>query len=204
MPFMRLITTALPGLCLLAACASTPPINVQYNAEQDFSAYQSFVWLGDETLSGQGARAAPGEATAALEDAIRKELRAKGFIEVEDPAEADLSVKALVGLSQSVVFDSDARTIYAPSEVSATAVNRAGVRRDGAVVTRSGREGYEKNPVARTVDEGTLVVEIFDADSGELVWSASASRDMTDAPLDGRNAEAAMREFLRDFPPQAD
>jgi hypothetical protein len=56
----------------------------------------------------------------------------------------------------------------------------------------------------RTYTEGTLILDVIDRDSNELVWRGSASRtiDQMEAPEQRvESIRKAVEEMLRDFPP---
>jgi len=199
---MMRVMGVLSVLALAAGCMTQPEISLNYDENRDFSAYESFVWLGEEPLEGGGARAVPEAALAALETAVRTELADKGLAEMQDPGAADLGVRVVVGLTETVVFDSVDRSVYVPTDLAAGEVDRIGRRRDAVVVARSDYARVSLDPLAHAIDEGVLSIVINDLSSGRQVWSVSARQDMTDAELDGSNAGRVVARLLRDFPPE--
>ncbi len=188
-------------LVLVAGCATRPDIVLDYDKDHDFSRYETFAWMDGQLVTVEGNRQAPEMVLAAAEQAVRTEMREKGFREVRDPADADFGVKVVLGVSQAMVFDSTDRTVYAPTQGAVRTVNRPGPRRDKTVVVASGYEQVSLDPLARMIDEGKVVVQIFDLTSNTAVWSASATKDVTHQRPDGSNADRAFQYLLRDFPP---
>ncbi len=188
-------------LMLATGCAARPDIAVDYDADHDFSGYKTFVWMGEEPLKVEGDLRLADTARFAAERAIREEMVEKGYVEVQNPDEADFGVSAVVRFSQTVVIDSMDRTVYAASDRSARRVNGPGPLPDAVVVERSQYERVDLGPLAHMMDEGQLVIRVYDLGSGNPVWSVSATKDFTNDSPDGSNADSALRRLLRDFPP---
>lgn len=200
---IRLFALLFP-LAFAAGCATQSQVALNYVQDHDFSGYQTFAWMGDEPVVVEGALLLPTSTLRALEAAVREELLAKGFTEAQDPSEADFGVSIVLGLNESLEFESTDRTIYGPSEVSVTGVDRVGRLPDTVVVSRSGRTAYELDPLVSARSEGTLSIGIFERDSGRLLWMASGQRDITNSVPDGRNADLIAEMMLEDFPPNQD
>lgn len=197
--------SAFLGMVVLAAgCATQPEIALDYDADHDFSGYETFAWMGDEPLTVEGGLLVPTIALTSVEQAVRDELLAKGFVAVQDRSEADFGVSIVLSRSEAVVFDSADRSVYAASERSAYDVDRPGRRRDSVVVTRSGYGDVELDPLARNVVEGKLSIGVHELGAGAVVWSVSAQRDISNAMPDGREADRAVQRLLRDFPPDGE
>ncbi len=190
------------ALSFATGCATQPPIAPAYDPDHDFSGYQTYTWMGDEPLIVTGGLLAPTPALKALEQAVRDELRDKGFIEVQDRSEADFGVSIVLGRSETVVFDSTDRTVYAASERAVVDVDRVGPRRDSRALVRSGFQEYELDPLARNVAQGQLTIGVHELGSGDVVWRVSAQRDITHVVPDGSAADRAVHELLKEFPPK--
>lgn len=190
-------------LVVAAGCATGPNIALDYDENHDFSGYETFVWKADDPVTVKGGLVVPTVALTAVAQAVRDDLRKKGFVEVQDPADADFGVDVVVGLSEAVVFDSTDRSVYVASEGAIYGVDRPGRRPDSVVVARSGgREERDLDPLARTVSQGKLGIGIYDMTSDRVVWSASGERDITNSVPRGRNANVAVGWLLREFPPK--
>lgn len=194
---------ALAGMLFFAAgCMTRPEIALNYDKTQDFSSFKTFVWAEEKPTTVKGDVLVPKRAITSLEQAVRDELLEKGYVEVQDASKADFEVGIVLSVNQSVAIDAMDRSITVPEEASVYGVDRVGRRPDTAVVTRSGSQEIELNPLARMTREATLGIEIYEVGSGDLVWSVSAERDVTNATFDGDNVDRAARLLLRDFPPQ--
>ncbi len=185
----------------VSACATGADIAVDYDKGHDFSDYKTFVWLGDQPLKVEGDVRVPKAALAAAEQAVREEMLSKGYVEVQDRADADFGVGVVAGLNQTVVIDSMDRSIYAPSEVSGTAA-RGPRGRGVAVVSGSGYSQRSLDPLAHMADEGKMTITIVDLEANKPVWTVTATKDFTNNTPDGRNADNVLGQLLKDFPPE--
>lgn len=191
-------------LCILAfaeGCATPSEVALDYVQDHDFSDYETFAWVNDQPVAVKGGLLLPRSALRALEDAVRDEMLEKGFVEAQDPSEADFDVSIVLGLSETLMFESTNRTVYGPSEISVTGVDRVGRRPDSVVVARSGTAEYELDPLTSTQSEGTLSIGIFEPGSDRLLWIARGQREITNSVPDGRYADSVAQMMLKDFPP---
>ena len=64
-----------------------------------------------------------------------------------------------------------------------------------------GGYGYGSHGVVTTYTEGTLVIDIIDAGTNELVWRGSAVSPMSDETYDAKDINKAVEKILEEFPP---
>lgn len=194
------VSTLACALVLAAGCATRPEIAYDIDQNHDFSGYETFVWMGGEPLTVEGDPQAPESVLASLEQAVRDEMKAKGFKEAADASQAQFGVDVVVAVDETVDVDHVDETFYAPTDVSVRAVNRPGPR-DGYF----GSAQYEQvtiDSVTRLIDQGRMTIQVVDLASGETVWRANALKDVTHSARDGSAAIRGVRELLKDFPPE--
>ena len=170
------------GAILLAAGCATP-VKTDYKTGTNFAQYRTFALL---PLPQQGPMADPAQILRLAQpagDAVTAELKAKGL----NPAplnQADLAVN-----------------------IRGQSLPKVEVRQLGytyPVMTRYGMVTVVQNPYSTvsTTHERTLVIELLDNHTKELVWvgwlKKESSKAVTPAAL-----QDAIREILAKFPPAA-
>ncbi|HEU4951803.1 MAG TPA: DUF4136 domain-containing protein [Holophagaceae bacterium] len=183
----RVRTLLVFPLALLSACA---PYNVRYDYDvtQDFSAYRTF----DLYAPGRHGRAQGQGDEASLMDkrvraAVAAELQSRGFSR-EETADPDFLVACY--------------PIYRTRHYRTTTHVGFG---GGWYRPWGYRVGTSFSQV-HSYREGTLVIEIVDRRTNQLVWSGSAEGALTDQedPVEA-NAQVAraVKDVLEKFPPRA-
>lgn len=162
---LALVSTA---LLVLSACTSG---GGRYStlAEPGFSARpgQSWAWQPMRPLPGQisDPRVDNDIVRGALERAIRSAMSARGFVETDDAAAADLLLAYRVGLTRRT----EQRETPAPPVLRQRVV--CGAR--GCIPVLDTWAWYGAPvPSVRTVDylEGGVMLDVFDAKTGRLGW----------------------------------
>jgi hypothetical protein len=167
------------GLLLAAGCAA--PVKTDYKQGTDFSKYRTFALM---PLPQQGPTDDPGlmlRVAQPARDAVVGELTAKGMTQAPTN-QADLSVN-LKGQS----------------------LPRVEVRNYGytyPVSTRYGMVTVVENPYTSvsTYNERTLIIEMLDNKTKELVWVGWTKKD-TSSPVTPQDLQDAIRKILAKFPP---
>lgn len=167
---------------LLLGCA-TANLRTEYNKSVDFSQYKTFTVLPiPQHVQGAVPGAMIGMAPA-LEQTLRETLQSKGYTEA--PAgEADFAV----GIRGQIVPKTRVKDYgyYYP-----TGVNWA-----------SSYPQYIPATSVSQYEEGTLIVEIFDAKSKELAWVGwNTVKRVEGAPINIDRVQQGIREILGRFPP---
>ena len=158
-------------------------ITTDYNPEAapNFSAYQTYAWLS------QPNRQDPSAYDALTEGRVRRA--------VDNSLSAGGYRKLTSGAPDFLV----AWTAAIEGKVDVTMVNGYygyGYRGWGA---------WSAEPMVREYDEGTLILDVIDAESRELVWRgvAQAKVSQNSSPdKRGRRINEAVRRILANFPPQ--
>ncbi len=157
-------------------------MSTDYDPGVDFASYETFAWA-ERTPSGDDDPRVYNRVTMQrVRTAVERALRAKGFQQVE--SEPDFYVAwhgAIEGRMSTQTINSHygyGWGWYGGMGVSNTYVNEW--------------------------DEGTLLVDIVDAASNDLVWrgTATGTIEETRTPEEAQaELDLATRELLRDFPP---
>ena len=169
------------GTILMAAGCATP-VNTDYKTGTDFSRYKTFALM---PLPQQAPAEDPGLVVRLAQparEAVVSQLTSKGLSE-EPPGQADLAVN-LRGQSLPRVEVKDYGYTY-------------------PAMTRYGTFTVVRNPYTSvsTYNERTLIIEMLDTRSKELVWvgwtKKESSKKVTVDAL-----QQAIREILAEFPPR--
>ncbi|MEE4298905.1 MAG: DUF4136 domain-containing protein [Pseudomonadales bacterium] len=176
-------SASLTLLCLLvAACASQPRIRYDSAPDADLAAAYTFSFLeplgtdrdGYDTLLSQRLKAA-----------TRRDLELRGYRYVEE--DPDLLVNFGASLDERL------RVTSGPS----TGVGYYWYRRG----FYSGWVGYEDR--VDSYREGTLNIDVVDAETMRMLWEGVAVGRVTDATIENaaQKIDDAVRDILRGFPP---
>lgn len=173
------------GVVLTAACASARvSVNSDYDPQalEGMAAYQNYSWM--QHPQGGDNRVNNDLVATRVINAVDEVMAAKGYGKVQRGADF------LVGWHASLV-----------GKVAVTTVNRYygygyGRWRRGGVVVQDTR--------VREYDEGTLIIDVVDASSNELVWRGSAQGEVrATSAVEERNERIreVVSKILEGFPP---
>lgn len=172
------------GWLLVAAsvhgCAS-PKVGYDFDRSVDFSAYQTYAWITAAQEATRDKRLDNSLIDARIRAAIDAHLRSKGYIATADEKPHFL-VAYHVGMKDLIKGSSTQ--------------NYIGDRAHGTYTTLSDVQPYK---------EGTLLIDIVDADSRQLVWQASASAEVEEGLTPRERDERVngiVRAMLSHFPPR--
>ena len=176
------VLVALGVAVLLGGCASGPKVTADYDRGTDFTAYRSFGFyqpLGTDQAGYESL------VTQTLKAAVRQEMEARGYTHAETGA--DLLVNFNARLAQ--------RTDV--SQVPATPMYY-GYRRG----YYGGWGGYAYETRVDQYVEGTLNIDMVDAQRKQLVWEGVAVGRVTKKTQDDRQAaiRAAVAEIFAKYP----
>lgn len=163
------------GIFILLASCSSIHVNIDYDQEADFSAYKTFAWIPQR----KGIAVRNPLADKRIKKAVSDELIAKGY--VGDTSGPDLLL-----------------------------VYHAGMRNKVDVASWGyGYGRYWRYPVGGVsvyqYTEGTLVLDIVDAQKKELVWRGVAQKALSEtSSVEKReeNLKKVVAKLLKNFPPQ--
>jgi hypothetical protein len=182
---------ALGVLYFSAGCATGPEIKYETDRSVDVAAYKTFVLIPFSKtagVTGQGAN--PGTSlklAAPLTAAIRSNLTAKGFTEVQSAVAADFAVNVRA-------------TIVPQTDVTDWGMGYTGYGAWRYGGYWGGYGGY--NVTVDQYNQGVLRIEIFDAKKKELVWVGWASDRVDESPKDAEaRLNSVVAGILANFPP---
>lgn len=171
---------------LLGACASGPSIVTNAAPGFDASAYRTFGFLDPLSTDREGMRTILSQELIA---ATARELEARGLS--RDDSNPDMHVNFMVATKEKI----ESRPTAGPSVY----YGRARYGTWGGYGMGMGM-GTTTEVVQRT--EGTLSIDLIDADRKVLVWEGSATARVTDSMREDSKAviNSAVRDIFAEFP----
>jgi hypothetical protein len=167
-------------LAALAGGCVTPKIGYDYDRSANFSRYHTYAWVSTAQETTGDRRLDSSLLDSRIRSAIDTQLRAKGYLATN--ASPDFVVAYHVGLKDMMK--------------GASTQNYIGDRAHGTFTTISDIHSY---------NEGTLLIDILDAKSRQLIWQASAQADV-DQSLGPKERDARVHDvisaMLSHFPPR--
>ena len=175
------IRTAVTLLGIAALCAGCSSVKVTSNHDPaaDFAKYSTFSWIEKESKDGTRF---PAHLDLRLRRVTEDVLGDKGFTRARTPPETDLLLTYYVGLS------SELRVSYTPYGAYST----WGYRHWGGPAYA---DVYRYN-------EGTLVLDVVDARTHQLVWTGQLVSAVKSENPPGDRVEWVMQQLLKEFPPK--
>ena len=182
----------------LSACASAIQSTVDVADQADFSNFQTYAWITDESLIARS------DATSELgyplneqrtRAAVERELARKGYRKVSG-TEADFVVSFTVGSRVRV------QQYYNNYGYSYHGYHHGFTRYGYAGYGYPGYGNYGSTASVYTFTEGSLVVDIFDNRSKEAIWHGSASKRLSRKDKDNATQliNQAIASLLIEFP----
>ncbi|QFU05297.1 hypothetical protein FIU82_09790 [Pseudoalteromonas sp. THAF3] len=175
----------LAGLVLLlGACASHPDFD--YDKSVDFSQYKTFAWIPNASLTkGTNNYQISELMERRVQQAVNDELRAKGM-ELVSLQQADVLINYHASVDTKVDVD--------------TFSTGYGARWDYWGI------GYNVQTTTREYEVGTLVIDVVDRSSNQLVWRAAKEGRLkkNQTPIERTEVvRESVADILSNFPPQA-
>ncbi|GAB5550110.1 MAG: DUF4136 domain-containing protein [Sandaracinaceae bacterium] len=174
---LPLVSTIALGAVLLfvGGCSSSLRVASDFDEHADFSSYTTYDWVVPPSGVGEPLAGYPTLAVT-IKRAIEDDLAAKGYQKVDEAPDFYVTYHAA-----------------AEQRLTPATFDRWGYRRPG-------RPGGGRPP--STYDVGTLVIDIVDSGTNELVWRGSAT-DVVSVGLDRvqEQAREAVGDVLALFPP---
>ncbi len=164
----------------IGGCAS-PKIGYDFDHQANFSGYHRYAWVPGAQESTGDRRLDNALLDARIRTAIEGQLHSKGYTATPNGS-PDFLVAYHLGMKEMMKGSSTQKYI--------------GDRAHGTYTTLSDVQPYK---------EGTLLIDIVDAASQQLVWQASALAEVEQG-MDPKEREARIngivRAMLAHFPPQ--
>ena len=160
--------------------ASASKVKVDWDQQLDMTGWKTFGWADDSIPP-------PDElARERVESAILEVFGEEGMQYVGDgPTDFRIRYHAIV----------DQQTQQSSVRVGLGVSRRVGSR--GAISV-----GGSTSPKPKTVEIGTLVVDLIDASTGKLAWTAKGSETLNGDPQKRKGQiESHLRKALKKFPP---
>lgn len=161
---------------VLAGCSPTY-VEYDYDTDADFSAYRTFAWVSQESMSERAPQAIQMSSLmdSRIKRAVKDGMEAKGLEEAsENP---DLLLAYYVGVD-----------------------NVTEIRRTGYGY------GFEDNVRTDHFQEGTFILDMIDAKTNQLVWRGIAEGVLEERPTPDKvekNVRDTVKKLLKKYPPAA-
>ncbi len=172
---MKPATTILSfALLLFTISVTTQKVRFDYNHGANFADYKSFMWINEPSTPKDPLMA------QRIIESINMQLTEKGL---EHVREADIAVSVNVATQEKQTLEE----FYDGFD------NWFWDMGVGLPTTR-----------VETYNEGTIVVDLFDAHTKTVVWRGVAAKEVSDKPEKvTHEAEKAIEKLFKDFPPRA-
>ena len=180
--------TVVLGGWLLVGCAGVE-VEIDHDKSYPFQSLKAFTWMPDTDKRKGDPRVYNDLADARVKNAVQAELIAKGYRKVEAEAEADF----MVGYHSLLQDKMSAKTVN-------DFYGYQGVWSNGYWYQPGLPQTY-----VYEYEQGTLLLDIVDAESQRLVWRGSAQAELDRNPSPAKREKRlknAVAEILKGFPPQ--
>ena len=185
---MRTLTVLVSfGVLLVAVACSQWSIQTDFDPTASFSTLHTYAWYSAEQPESGDPRLDDPILDKHIRDAVESALDARGYEKVGTNPNFLLVYHALV--SKEVEVTTTATPVYAAGYY--------GWRYVGSPV-------WVEQPVARTYDKGSLILDIIDTQSDRMVWRGSIQAEldqMATPEVRAQRINAAVKEMLAKFPP---
>lgn len=172
----------------VAGCAHTNA-RTDFDPSADFARYHSYYWAGGRDVTGGGSLE-NSLVDKRIKDIIGAQLSSKGLSEVAENAKPDLVVLYWIGAKEKTSIQT----------VPGAAPGVAWGRYDPYWGGRWGRT-YD-DVVVRNYTEGTLIVDLIDANTKQLAWRAYLVQTVDrDPQKTAQRAEANATAAFAQYPP---
>jgi hypothetical protein len=177
-----------------AACASSLKVGYDYDRGINFTAYHTYDWLSDEQEKTGDRRADNSAMDMRIRAAVGGQLLSKGYRRLYDE-KPDFYVTYHIGLKDMAPTVS---TQYYSNGMAGTPFSYS-------VDTRSARNEKPTINEAPASLTGSLLIDIIDAASNQLVWRGIAAGEVDPALPSAERDERTrtiVHKMLSHFPPQ--
>lgn len=183
---------AILSFAFAAASCSTITINQRHDVTEDFTLLRNYAWMPKAQASGNLPFDEPA-VDSRIKKVVEQELHFKGFRKTP-VEEADFLIGYQVAVDEQLAANDVAEHYDFNEEVTDPAVM-------GSVASEPGQnQGY-----IRSYAQGTLVLNVAEAKSRELIWWSAAQAEVhTSDPIEVRRKriDKAVKKMLKDFPPK--
>lgn len=185
--------TLLTSLVALAALVARAQVSTDFDKTVDFSQYKTFAWCTPDIQVGNNPVYRSGLITKNIETTLTNELTKRGL--TMDTEKPDL----LVGFHTYTEKKTESYPTYAPSPMYYPFGFRTGWR---YYPYGFGNWPYAWNNSFRRVQytEGTLLVDIADAHTKQLIWRGSIEGDVSNPNRIEKEVARGIHKIMNDYP----
>ena len=169
------VSLAVAWGALLCAALHAQKVRTSYVPGTNFSKYHTYTWVAVK-----GGEHPDASVDAQIKQSIDSQLAAKGFAKIDGAADLDVDYQVALSKVQTWQTYEDW----------------------GSAALLDGRIPQRKKV---TLDVGTLVVDMYDAEAKQLVWTGSANKSLdpnSNREVRQKTVDKAARALLKDFPPK--
>jgi len=172
---MRLkgIVFAAAAAGLAAACSSEPKVVAEANPAANFAAYRTYNWVPTDHEPPEGLRF-QGTQDWRVRSAVEGELGSRSLVKAASPG---------LLVDYGVSFDRETTKTFG----------------DYARYVNEGGRGGLADAYVLGYEQVTVILHLYDARTGELVWRASATA-MVDGDDNGERTRRAIHEMIAQLP----
>lgn len=183
MRFLSRIVMFLSIVAFVGCSTQNGRVYSDYDPDQVFTDYRMFSWVSDNPMSLSGDNPVSALTGKRIMQAVKQELKQKGYQYTSQPDEANFLVAFSVGSRENVHFRSSPRVI----------------RYDD---WRWGQQYYQVDQVsAYKYMEGSISIDIFDVKRKSPVWHGVASGKINHKMPETESIPVAVSAILESFPP---
>jgi hypothetical protein len=185
-PFTRLLLT-LSLILGLAACASGPRIDTLQAPNTDYSRYETFSYVSPLGTDRAGYASIISQQ---LVFSTRREMELRNFVYVDDPESADLLLNFNAQLNEQIRTTNVVEPAFGPTFW------------DYRYGLYSTWPNYRETVAIDQFTEGTVVIDLIDAEAGRMIWEGSATGRVTERTRRDAAAELdqAVKSIFDRFP----
>jgi hypothetical protein len=177
---VRYIVMCLCGVALVASYAWAKVI-FDYDRSVDFSGYSTYAWMErDNSVESQ----LPEHLRMRLRRVTEEILAEKGFDPAPAPPQTDLLLTYYYGAKDQLEINHVGYSPYTPW---------------GYGYWPGFNYGYTE---VRSYTQGTLVLDIVDARTHQLVWMGKIEKEVRSVNPSGKRIQKAVRKLVKNFPPR--
>ncbi|MCF6312081.1 MAG: DUF4136 domain-containing protein [Verrucomicrobiales bacterium] len=184
---------AILTLALTAASCSTITVQNRHDESEDFSRFRSYAWMPKAKATGNVPIDEPA-VDRRIKKVVEEQLHFKGFRKAS-ATEADF----LIGYQVAVDSQLSANDVATHYDFDTTKTDPKLI---GSVQTDSSARDLT---YVRTYEQGTLILNVADAKSNELVWWSTAQAEVSAADsieVRRKRIQKAVSQMLKEFPPK--
>jgi hypothetical protein len=168
-------------LAVLAAGYAWAKVIFDYDKSVDFSGYSTYAWMKrDNSIESQ----LPDHLRMRLQRVTEEVLAEKGFDPAPAPPQTDLLLTYYFGASDELQINHVQYSPYSPW---------------GYGYWPGFNYGYTE---VRSYKQGTLVLDIVDARTHQLVWMGRVEKEVRSANPPGKRIQKSVTKLLKNFPPK--